>query len=893
MERWPKTVVVASLLWAFTGVVASAQTAAWTSGFHEAGIDGEVHAALTFDSGSGPAVVVAGNFDSVGGVVAQGIAMWNGLAWLPLGAGFSGDVHSLALFDDGTGSAMYAAGDDSILGERIAKWDGANWLSVGQGLGGGSGCFSVFDLVVFDDGSGPALYAGGDFAFAGGVPARNIARWNGTAWSEVGGGVAGDCVAVFSDGAPAIRALEVFGDGVAPPQLFAGGSLLSAGGVPANAVARWDGSSWKPAGAGFSIGLEEGVRDLQSFDDGSGPKLYAAGNWTNSLMSWDGSSWSGLGAFGPFGVDLRALHVFDEGPSSVLVTGGLFGTVDGLSVNGIAAWDGTNWSGFDQGLFHAGFWISAFATFHADAGPELFAGGRFPNIGTDPVSSRSIARWRSSEWSPVQKGNGAPAFLWQLAALDVGSGPAIYAARDSLNADTEAGIGITVERWDGSCWTTLGEPFFSSFITRIYGFGLFDDGTGTALYVCGEFNRVGTTPIRGVARWDGTNWLPLGAGVGETPLALFSYDDGSGPALYLGGRFPDAAGVPGTASIARWDGTQWSSVGGGFGFGSGQRVEDFAVFDDGTGPALYIGGVIIQASGQSVRNLVRWDGTTFSDVAGGVLGANNVVEDLALFDDGSGTALYVGGEFETAGGLPIDDLARWDGLAWTGLGAGLGSGNDTKVEALAVFDDGGGKDLYAAGEFSTPVAGGTTLLNIARWDGLAWTALGAGINDDVYGLGVIDDGVDGSAALYAGGLFQKAGDTLSRNIARFGTLPWPASAVTRNGSGFNPLGYTSLSDPVLGLAWKTAVDVSAPGVLQSLVAISSIGPTSGIFLGGFGVGEVLVLPPFFFDVAAGSHDILIPLDCSLLGVTVSTQGGTLSSTAADLYNAIDVTLGEL
>jgi hypothetical protein len=32
-------------------------------------------------------------------------------------------------------------------------------------------------LTVFDDGSGPALVAGGQFTTAGGVPANRIAQW--------------------------------------------------------------------------------------------------------------------------------------------------------------------------------------------------------------------------------------------------------------------------------------------------------------------------------------------------------------------------------------------------------------------------------------------------------------------------------------------------------------------------------------------------------------------------------------------------------------------------------------------------------------------------------------------------------------------------------------------
>ncbi|MFH0983162.1 MAG: hypothetical protein V2A79_16705, partial [Planctomycetota bacterium] len=44
----------------------------------------------------------------------------------------------------------------------------------------------VWALTVFDDGTGPALYAGGGFTTAGGVSANYIAKWNGTQWSALG-----------------------------------------------------------------------------------------------------------------------------------------------------------------------------------------------------------------------------------------------------------------------------------------------------------------------------------------------------------------------------------------------------------------------------------------------------------------------------------------------------------------------------------------------------------------------------------------------------------------------------------------------------------------------------------------------------------------------------------
>ena len=74
-----------------------------------------------------------------------------------------------------------------------------------------------------------------------------------------------------------------------------------------------------------------------------------------------------------------------------------------------------------------------------------------------------------------------------------------------------------------------------------------DDGSGPALFLGGEFRKVGGEGAASIARWDGERWSPLGTGMpgfGDYVLAMCSYDDGNGPALYAAGFFASAGGVP-------------------------------------------------------------------------------------------------------------------------------------------------------------------------------------------------------------------------------------------------------------------------------------------------------------------------------------------------------------
>src|SRR5207237_7983463 len=123
----------------------------------------------------------------------------------------------------------------------VARYDGSAWSPLGAGVNGRIGA-----LIVFDDsrGGGPELYAAGKFDLAGGIPAANIARWNGAAWSAVGSGLPSAQPNDYT-----VLSLAVYDDGLgAGPALYAGGRFEAAGGATAPGLAKWDGAVWTPIG---------------------------------------------------------------------------------------------------------------------------------------------------------------------------------------------------------------------------------------------------------------------------------------------------------------------------------------------------------------------------------------------------------------------------------------------------------------------------------------------------------------------------------------------------------------------------------------------------------------------------------------------------------------------
>ena len=688
-------------------------------------------------------------------------------------------VFAMTVLDDGSGdgAALYIGGWFSTGGDvtlnRVARLDGNAWSALGSGMDG-----NVWALTGFDDGSGdgPALYAGGYFSNAGRVRVNNIARWNGSSWSPLGSGI--DNVAV-------VRALAVFDDGSGDgPALYAGGYFEEAGGISANNIAKWDGSTWSPVASG----VDGSVDALAVFDDGSGggPALYAAGGFTiaggvraNSVAKWDGKSWSPLGE----GTDgtVTTLVVFDDssGAGPALYAGGGFTTAGDLTVNRIAKWDGSTWSPLGSGIDGSVFALSVFDDGSGD-GPALYAGGGFENAGG--VTANRIAKWDGSSWSPL--GYGMYGGVWALAAFDAtsddpGAPEALYAGGffTQGGGDPDARY---IAKWDGTTWLAVGGSGLTGSICPPANFyiacqvlSVFDDGSGPgpALYAGGIFCAAGGVTVKHIARWDGQIWSPVGGGVDGADVVVYAlgvFDDGQGsaPALYAGGLFTTAGGVS-ASNIAKWDGTGWSPVGGGV---SG-LVYTLTVFDDGSGsgPALYAGGYVPTAGGVQVNHVAKWDGKTWSPLGSGLSGPAYV---LTVFDDGSGTgpALYAAGLFTTAGGVSASNIAKWDGSSWSALGGGILGETYFLVRALTVYDDGTGPALYAGGRFTT--AGGVRADGVAKWDGATWSAVGGGVGGAVAALAVFDDGLEERPALYAGGLFDTAGGTEANSIARWDGTSW-------------------------------------------------------------------------------------------------------------------------
>ncbi len=447
--------------------------------------------------------------------------------WISMNPGLRGANDAVNAIDVDTHGNIYVGGSFTFIGtvaaNFIAKWDGSAWSPLGTGTNS-----PVFALVV---GSQDKVYAGGRFSTAGGAVVNRIAAWDGHNWSPLGTGIQDP----YNED-PAVFALAATGT-----ELYAGGSFVSAGGVTAFVIARWNGSGWSALGLGISGTVYAlALRNSELF--AGGEFSHAGPGPAYGVARWDGSAWSALGISfaGPGGVN-GPVYALAVTPSVVYAAGaftGAFGPGGLIPANHVARWNGgTSWTALGTGLSDT---IRALAV----SGNILYAAGDFvTSLGKSGAANR-IAKWDGSAWSLLGSGFGG-----SVNALLV-NGTDVYAGGGFTTAGGQPALRIAA--WSGSTWSQVG-PAMASTDNAISAVAVNDRGPGHyTLYIAGSFAMAGGVPANGIAAWDGSTWRALGTGMNGLVRAIVVRPN----FVYAGGDFTTAGGVT-VNHIARWNGNSW------------------------------------------------------------------------------------------------------------------------------------------------------------------------------------------------------------------------------------------------------------------------------------------------------------------------------------------------
>jgi hypothetical protein len=292
---------------------------------------------------------------------------------------------------------------------------------------------------------------------------------------------------------------------------------------------------------------------------------------------------------------------------------------------------------------------------------ELYAGGIFDTAGG--ILAKNIAKWNGISWTAIGVGTNC-----QVTSLKAYNGR-LYVGMISVTGDTNNRI----VRWDGTNWSQVGLG-----ITGGFGVQCMEVYNGE-LFAGGNFSKAGGTYVSGIVKWNDTTWSALGGGIPGPICSYVNALEVYNGDLYVGGSFSiTLAGIP-SDDICKWTGSSWLPVDSGL----ESYVNDMTVYNNelilggdlfssqnfdlaswndtnlsgfhlssSTALALHSYNGWLYFSETAVGAFYKWNGT-FSNFGGSTVNSNV----RAIIDYNN--EIYIGGDFTTSGGLPLNHIGHW------------------------------------------------------------------------------------------------------------------------------------------------------------------------------------------------------------------------------------------
>lgn len=352
---------------------------------------------------------------------------------------------------------------------------------------------------------------------------------------------------------------------------------------------------------------------------------------------------------------------------------------------------------------------------HDAVNNTLYAGGAFTHIGG--TAANYVAKFDGKNWTALGSG------LNDMPSCMVLNGTKLYVGGSFTQANGATANNIAV--WDtvSKTWSTLGGGMDGTINTLAF--------YNNELYAGGSFRTAGGNSISNIAKWNGSAWESVGGGLGESGeevYCLYVYHN----ELYAGGSFFSADGGNIVVSFfARWDGSNWNAV-------DGDKGVDYSVKTmTEMNNDLYVGGEFytLDPNGANIpsRAIAKWNGTNWSTI--GEHTSNDV---YTLYNDGAN--LNMGGSFTvTPTESPANRIAWYTGSVWGAYGAGFNNGEVYAIQnfkgtlfAGGTFAQSGGKNVASLAKWcditgtinassSTICLGSTVTLSSSGGTSYSWS----------------------------------------------------------------------------------------------------------------------------------------------------------------------------
>lgn len=312
-------------------------------------------------------------------------------------------------------------------------------------------------------------------------------------------------------------------------------------------------------------------------------------------------------------------------------------TIDGKFIYNFGTFDSTQWDTLLGGVDGAVYGSAEFNNKIFISGGINYFNGPWPGWPVPPIYN--LATWDGSQYN----GLGLPSIPPSgISTLQVYNNELFAGFQGQMTISGQAFNCIF--RYNDTTFNTVGGGVSGAFkdvnaLTKYNGY----------LIVGGYFNYAGSLPVNNIARWNGSQWSNISNGLSYDVKSFLV--DTVNNILYAGGAFSHAFNQNDTITvnfIAKYDGTQWSSL------GNGMIGSVFAM-------ALYKGNLYAGTSGFPSGSLWKWDGTNWSAVVPSPFGG--AITCLTVYKD----QLYVSGGFNSIGGVPYAGFARYTDTTTVGL----------------------------------------------------------------------------------------------------------------------------------------------------------------------------------------------------------------------------------
>lgn len=197
---------------------------------------------------------------------------------------------------------------------------------------------------------------------------------------------------------------------------------------------------------------------------------------------------------------------------------------------------------------------------------------------------------------------------------------------------------------------------------------------------------------------------------------------------------------------------------------------------------LYMAGRFHVINNMHMQGIARWNGVKWAPMGAGIDG-------LKYISDSSGNGnpdntyaittyhnkLYVGGEASSFGYVKARSIGTWDGTAWDSVTVppfNLTNSGAGQVLALTVINN----KLYMGGDF-TKVAG-IPCIGIACWNDTNWSSLNF---PNLSLFSYIDAICEYKGSIYVGGLFDGTYNGTVENMLRWDSAGWHSMGIIRGG----------------------------------------------------------------------------------------------------------------